>query len=159
MLCYSLFSGSVFKTKTEIGLGHSTLLAVMDGFGDVQNGLEDVPPFTETFVPACIEVNGTQYRPCMTVFLSYTADGEPLFGLVKNICVFDHSIKLVVQKWETVSRGIFLPMDLLFAVDTCSLLHTLHAVNSYTDNNSCLYCVFHLDTESFKILCLLKKDM
>lgn len=54
-LCYSLLSGSVFKTETEIGPGHSTLLAVMDGFGDV----------------------------------------------VKNILVLDHSVKLVVQKWDT----------------------------------------------------------
>lgn len=59
-LCYSLLSGSVFKTETEVGPGHSTLLAVMDGFGDVQSGLEDIPPFTEMFVPAWIKVNGTQ---------------------------------------------------------------------------------------------------
>jgi len=59
MQCYSLLSGSVFKSETEVGPGHSTLLAVMDVFGDVQNGLEDIPPFTETFVPAWIRVNVT----------------------------------------------------------------------------------------------------
>lgn len=119
----------------------------MDGFGDVQSGLEDVPPFTETFVPAWIKVNGTQYKPGMTVFLSYSADGEPLFGLVKNIVVLDHSIKLLVQKWETLGfeRHLFAysvtATSHVFAVDPCSLLdhHTLHAVNSYRDNDSCSY--------------------
>lgn len=147
MQCYSLLSGSVFKSETEVGPGHSTLLAVMDGFGNVQSGIEDFPPFTETFIPAWIRVNGTQYKPGMTVFLSYTADGEPQFGLVKKILVLDHSVKLVVQKWDTVgferhffAYGVITTTN-VFAVDLSSLLdhHPLHAVQSYRDNDICLY--------------------
>lgn len=147
MLCYSFLSGSLFKNETEIGPGHSTLLAVMDGFGDVQTGLEGIPPFTETFVPAWVKVNGTQYKPGMTAFLSYDIDGEPQFGLVKTILVFDHSVKLVVQKWDTegFERHVFAysvtATTNVFAVDQSSLLdhHTLHSVKSYRDNDSSLY--------------------
>ena len=146
-LCYYLLSGSVFKTETEVGPGHSTLLALMDGFGDVQSGLEDIPPFTETFVPAWVKVNGTQYKPGATVFLSYADDGEPQFGLVKNILVLDHSVKLVVQKWDTVGfeRHLFAygvaATTNVFTVDQSSLLdhHTLHAVKSYRHNDNCMY--------------------
>jgi len=46
----------------------------------------------------------------MTVFLSYSAEGEPQFGLLKNILVLDHSVKLEVQKWDTVGfERHFLP--------------------------------------------------
>lgn len=146
-LCYSLLAGDVFKPETEIGPGHSTLLAVMDGFGEVQSGLEDIPPFTETFVPTWVKVNGTQYRPGVTVFLSYAADGDPQFGLVKNILVLDHSVKLVVQKWDTVGfdRHLFAygveATTNVFAVDQSSLqdYHGLHAAKSYRDDDNCSY--------------------
>lgn len=84
-------------------------------------------------------------KPGVTVFLSYAADGEPQFGLVKNILVLDHSVKLVVQKWDTVGfeRHFFAygVTTFVFAVDQSSLLdhHTLYAVKSYRDNDSCLY--------------------
>lgn len=86
-------------------------------------------------------------KPGVTVFLSYAADGEPQFGLVKNMLVLDHSVKLVVQKWDTVgferhffAYGVTATTN-VFAVDQSSLLdhHTLYAVKSYRDNDSCLY--------------------
>lgn len=57
----------------------------MDGFGDIQSGLEGVPTRTEVFLPAWVKVRGTEYRPGMTVFLSYSQDGEPEFGLVQTL--------------------------------------------------------------------------
>lgn len=84
-------------------------------------------------------------KPGVTVFLSDAADGEPQFGLVKNILVLEHPVKLVVQKWDTVGfeRHFFAygVTTFVFAVDQSSLLdhHTLYAVKSYRDNDSCLY--------------------
>ena len=105
-LCYNFLSGSVLRHTTEVGPGPSTFLSTLDGFQDIQKDLKDFPVFSEVFVPSWVTFKGTEYRPGMTVFLSYDAEGEPEFGLIKSILLLGQTTdtpttKFIVQKWET----------------------------------------------------------
>lgn len=112
--CYNLLCGTVMSHNTEVGPGHSSFLANIEGVKDIQSGLTGIPLFSELYEPAFVTFKGTDYRAGMTVFLSYDSDGEPQFGVIKSILVLDQSshtptIKLVVEKWETNGLiGIFL---------------------------------------------------
>lgn len=64
MLCYRLLTESVFSKNTEFGRGHSSFIAAIQR--EFVKGLEE-PPFTEVYVPDWVVVNGTEYRPGMTI--------------------------------------------------------------------------------------------
>lgn len=66
-------------------------------------GLEELP-FAEVYVPEWVVVNGTQYRPGMTITTGCTEDGVPQFGLIKAIVAggLNVDVKLIVKKWHTV---------------------------------------------------------
>ncbi|CAM4578200.1 unnamed protein product [Leuciscus chuanchicus] len=101
MLCYRLLTESVFSKNTEFGPGHGSFLAAIQG--EFVKGLEK-PPFTEVYVPDWVVVNGTEYRPGMTITTGCTEDGVPQFGLIKAIVTIglNVDVKLVVKKWHTV---------------------------------------------------------
>lgn len=109
--------------------------------------LPEIPLFTELYVPARVTVRGTTYRPGMTVFMSNDQDGEPEFGLIKVILVHQQTIKLVVQRWETIgfvkhffAYNVIQTKDLL-AIEVKELLdhHPLHAVQSYRVGDDTMY--------------------
>ena len=134
--------------NTEVGPGHTTFLANIAGVKDIQIGLAGIPFFSELYELVSVTFEGTAYRAGMTVFPSYHPDGEPQFGLIKSILVLNQTshtptIKLVVQKWETIwfDRPFFvysvIPTHVLAAVDVRELLdhHPLHAVKSFSEHD------------------------
>lgn len=152
MQCYDFLSGTILSHNVEVGPGQSSFLATLKEFKNIQSGLTGFPLFSEVFVPEWVKVNGTGYRPGMTVFLAYDTDGEPQFGLLQTILLMEQtsktpSVKLVVQKWETIGfeRHFFAycvtPTHILIAVDVKELIdhHPLHAVRSYKEDDHCLY--------------------
>ena len=142
MQCYSFMYGSVLSHNTEIGPGYTTFLANLEGYKEIQSGLTGIPLFTELYVPDRVTVKGTTYRPGMTVFMSYDQGGEPQFGLIKTNLVLEQTVKLVVQRWETIGfeKQFFaysvIHTKYLLAIDVKGLLdhHPLHAVQSYRDD-------------------------
>ena len=155
MQCYTFMCGSMLSHNTEIGPGYNTFLANLEGYKDIQSGLAGIPLFTELYVPARVTVKGTLYRSGMSVFMSYDEDGEPLFGLLKNIFVLEQTgssqIKFVVQKWETLgydkhlfAYSVIRTKDLT-VIDVKELLdhHPLHAVKSYRERDDNKYISLH----------------
>ena len=47
--CYNLLCGTVLSHNTEVGPGHTTFLANIDGFKDIQSGLAGIPLFRELY--------------------------------------------------------------------------------------------------------------
>lgn len=147
MQCYAFLSDSVFAQNTEVGPDQCAFLATLGGFRDIQSGLEGLPPQTEVFVPAWVKVRGTEYRPGMTVLLSYRPDGEPEFGLMQTIVAINTVIKLIVQRWDMVGfeRHFFAyevqPTECVEAIDVTHLLdyHPLHAMHSLKEADDNLY--------------------
>lgn len=152
MQCYNFMCGSVLSHNPEVGPGHITFLANIEGVKKIQSGLIGIPLFSEVFVPVWVTFQGTAYRAGMTVFMSYDKDGEPKFGLIKTIFIlgqttYTPTIKLVVQKWETkgFERHFFaysvIPTQVLAAVDVRELQdhHPLHAVKSYREHDDNFY--------------------
>ncbi len=146
MLCYRLLTESIFSKNTEFGPGHGSFLAAIQG--EFVKGLEEAP-FAEVFVPDWVVVNGTEYRPDMTVSMGCTEDGVPQFGLIKAIVTIglNVDVKLVVKKWHTVGfdRHYFSyavsPDEALEAVSVNSLhdFQPLHAVKSYNAEDDLYY--------------------
>lgn len=147
MQCYTFLSGSVFTQNTEVGAGHCAFLATLGDFRDIQNGLECVPPHSEVFLPAWVKVRGTEYRPGMTIFLAYSQNGEPEFGLVQTIIAFKNVIQFIIQRWDLVGfeRHFFAyavqPTDHVEAIDVDNFLdyHPLHAMYSFKETDDNLY--------------------
>lgn len=147
--CYHFLSGTMFEQNLEVGPGNTELLANIDMAEDIVDSLA-CPLFTEAFVPSWVIVNGTNYRPGMSVFLSYNSEGEPNFGLLKLILVMHQptpKVKLVVECWETIcfDRHLFAytvrHSQKKAAVDVNELLdhHPLHAIHSYRQDDPNLY--------------------
>lgn len=144
MLCYLLLTGSVFSKNTEFGPGHGSFLAAIQG--EFVKGLEELPPFTEVFVPDWVVFNGTEYRPGMTILVGCTEDGIPQFRLIKAIVTVGVDVHLV-NKWHTVgvdrhyfSYAVSLD-EALEAVPVNSLhdFQPLHAVKSYNVQDDLYY--------------------
>lgn len=139
MLCFQLLTGRLFKKETEIGPGQNSVLQSVENVQDVTGGLEDFPLSSNVYVPAWVKVNGTVYRPGMTVFMTCTTDGDPQFGRIKKIVTLDDSVKLLVQRWTTVSFShhyfaySVVPDQELEALSVNELhdFHPLHAVKSF----------------------------
>ncbi|KAL0153972.1 hypothetical protein M9458_050729, partial [Cirrhinus mrigala] len=70
---------------------------------DVTGDLEDFPLSSDVYVPPCVKLNGTVYRPGMTVFMTCTTDGDPQFGCIKKIATLNDNVKVIVQSWTSVS--------------------------------------------------------
>lgn len=152
MQCYSFLCGPVLCHNTEVGPGYTTFLANIEGFKEIQSGLEGIPLFSELYVPAWVMFKGTQYRAGMTVFLSYDPYGEPQFGVTQSVLLLEQTshtptITLVVKKWETqwFDKHLFaysvIPTQVLAAVDVRELLdyHPIHAVKSDREDDDSLY--------------------
>lgn len=152
MQCYNFLCGTVLCHSTDIGPGHSTFLANIEGFQEIQSGLEGIPLFSELYMPAWVTFKGTEYRAGMTVFLSYDPYGDPQFGLIKSVLLLEQTshtptMKLIIKKWETqwFDRHLFaysvIPTQVLVAVDVSELLdhHPLHAAKSYRKDDESLY--------------------
>ena len=105
-------------------------------------GLEKTP-FAEVYVPDWVVVNGTEYRPGMTITRGCTEDGVPQFGLIKAIVTIglDVDVKLVVKKWHAVGFDRHYPDEALEAVSVNSLhdFQPLHAVKSYNVDDDLYY--------------------
>lgn len=152
MQCYNFMCGTVLCHNTEVGPGYTTFLANIEGFKEIQSGLEGSPLFSELYVPAWVTFKGTEYRAGMTVFLSYDPYGEPQFGVIQSVLLLEQTshtptIKLVVKKWETqwFDRHLFaysvIPTQVLAAIDVRELLdhHPIHAVKSHREDEDSFY--------------------
>ncbi|XP_051957443.1 uncharacterized protein LOC127625980 [Xyrauchen texanus] len=76
MLCYNLFSGGVFDHNVEVGQGHSTILADLERSDEIQGGLENIPSYTEVYVPAWNSIppqHGTAYENAQATIASEIA--------------------------------------------------------------------------------------
>lgn len=151
MQCYHFMSNSVLSHIQEIGPGHSSFLATIEGITEIQGAL-DVPLFSEAYLPAWVKYKGTEYRSGMMILLSCDSEGDPQFGLIKTVLVLNETtkspiIKLVIQKWQTTGfeRHFFayavVPTPSLMATNIDDLLdhHPLHAVKSYRENDNRLF--------------------
>lgn len=77
-------------------------MANIEGFKEIQSGLEGIHLFSELYVPAWVTFKGTEYREG-TIFLSYDPYGEPQFGVIQSVLLLEQTshtptIKLVVKK-------------------------------------------------------------
>lgn len=97
MVCYTLLSGQMFSHRLEVEPGSTRLLGAVDDFEKVTSGFEGISVFTEGFLPSWIEYKGTNYRSELTLLLSHSEDGEPLFGTVKSIVTVNSNGKFIVK--------------------------------------------------------------
>ncbi|XP_051947874.1 uncharacterized protein LOC127619140 [Xyrauchen texanus] len=147
MLCYNFFSGGVFDHNVEVGQGHSTILADLERCDEIQGGLENIPSYTEVYVPAWVKLKGTTYRPGMTVFVSYCSSGDPQFGCIRHFLAFNSKFKLVIEKLVTVGfeRHLFAfavqHTRAITCIDVTDLTdhHPVHTVQSFRKNDDCFY--------------------
>lgn len=87
----------MFSHDLEVEPGSTRLLGAVDGFEKVTSGFEGISVFTEGFLPSWIEYKGTNYRPGMTLLLSHSEDGEPLFRTVKSIVTVNSNVRFIVK--------------------------------------------------------------
>lgn len=138
MLCFQLLTDGLFKKETEIGSGQNSVLHSVEGFQNITGSLDDFPRSSEVYIPSWVKINGTVYRPGMTVFMSCNTDGDTQFGCIKKIVTLGDKVKLIVQRWTTVcfSHHYFaytvVPDQVLEARSVSELydFHPLHAVKS-----------------------------
>ncbi|KAL1255350.1 hypothetical protein QQF64_013411 [Cirrhinus molitorella] len=147
LLCYSLLSEHLFTHHKEVGPGCTTTLASIEGFDQVCHRFGDTPSFTEVYLPSWVKWKGTEYCPGMTLLVSHSPDGEPQFGTIQKIVVFESVIKFSVRKWDTVGfeRHYFaycvIPTTVIDSIDIDSIddYHPLHVVRSYKEGDSNRY--------------------
>lgn len=96
MLCFQLLTGRLFEKETEIGPGQKSVLQSVEAVQDVTGGLEDFPLSSDVYIPAWVKVNGTVYRPGMTVFMTCTTDGDPQFGNIKKNVTLNDNVNATV---------------------------------------------------------------
>ena len=113
MQCHNILCGTLLCHNTDVGPGHSSFLANIEGFKEIQSCLEGIPLFIELYVPAWVTFKGTEYRAGMTVLLSYDPYGEPQFGLNTHVC-HTHIITKSNNNDQNKTHGILRPVKLLW---------------------------------------------
>lgn len=146
LLCYNLLCEHIFTHHKEIGPGCTTSLSSIEGFDQILHKFEHTQ-LTEVYIPSWVKWKGTEYCPGMTLLVSHSPHGEPQFGTIQKIVVFESVIKFIVRKWDLLGfeRHYFaccvIPTAVIDCIDVDSLddYHPLHVVRSYKEGDSNYY--------------------
>ncbi|XP_013413276.1 uncharacterized protein LOC106175700 [Lingula anatina] len=99
-----LYAHSVLKPKVlEIGTGSSHILATLDNAELIATSFANMPLYGELYLANWIEMQGTNYRPGMTLIIGRSDNDLFLFGLIVNILVDDNQdAKFYLRRWKTI---------------------------------------------------------
>lgn len=145
--CQSAITGQLLKSHNEVTSGILCKPRFLDDCTEEMMeaiNLAGIPLDEEVYVANSVVINGTLYRPGMTLLLAWSEDTElPVFCKIKYIVVLgDSDVRFCSQTMETehFNRHLFsyaaqlVPTSVVTKPEDLLDYHPLHATKAYTDD-------------------------